>query len=56
MKFSYPMRPPDALLQRPKPTIKKVSEDMATTSIVFNKMTLLFFILIDPVSFIKKPV
>lgn len=49
------MSPPSALTQKPKPTMKKVSEETAMTRLVFNKITLLFFILIEPVSFIMKP-
>jgi len=55
MKLSCPSTPPDALILKPNPTMKNVRDDMAMTSIVFKRMTLFCFILMEPVSFIMKP-
>lgn len=55
MKLSYPKIPPAALTLNPNPTVKKVSELIAITRIVLIKITLFYFILMVPVSFIRKP-
>lgn len=55
MKLSWPRMPPYALILKPKPTTKNVKEEMATTSVVFRRITLLNLILTEPVSFIMKP-
>ena len=55
IKLSCPSTPPSALILKPNPTTKNVKDDMAITRIVFNKITLFYFILIEPVSFIMNP-
>ena len=55
MKLSWPKMPPYAFILNPNPTIKKVSEDIAMTRIVFSRITEFYFILIEPVSFIMMP-
>lgn len=55
IKLSYPSTPPWAFMLNPKPTVKKVKLDIAITKIVLSNITLFYFILMEPVSFIMKP-
>lgn len=56
INLSYPRRPPRALTLNPNPTIKNVKVEVAITKMDFKRITLLYFILIDPVSFITNPI
>lgn len=55
IKLSCPRTPPSALMLNPNPTTKNVKDEMAITRIVLSKITLFYFILIEPVSFIMNP-
>lgn len=55
MKLSCPRTPPAAFRLKPNPTRKKVNDEVANTSMVLSRITLLCYIFIEPVSFIINP-